>query len=96
MVRPRSALPNFTRASPLLALARVFILNDLFVSEAGRRKGVASTLLAAVEAYGLALGAVRITLNVAHDNHSAQQLYEARGWQQDDHYYMYHRYPQSS
>lgn len=76
-----------------VALARVFILNDLFVREAGRRKGVASALLAAVEAYGMALGAVRITLNVARDNQSAQALYEARGWQQDDHFYMYHRYP---
>ncbi len=76
-----------------VALARVFILNDLFVREAGRRRGVASALLTAVEAYSTALGAVRITLNVAQDNQSAQALYEARGWQQDGHFYMYHRYP---
>jgi ribosomal protein S18 acetylase RimI-like enzyme len=76
-----------------VALARVFTLNDLFVHESGRRKGVASALLAAIEAYVVALGAVRITLLVAKQNVSAQALYEARNWQQDEHFYMYHRYP---
>jgi len=77
------------------ALARVFILNDLFIHENGRRKGVASRLLAAVEGYAWAQGAARATLNVARDNPSAQALYEARGWSKDAQFFMYHRFPGS-
>jgi GNAT superfamily N-acetyltransferase len=77
------------------ALARVFILNDLFIHEKGRRKGVASQLLAAVEGYAWAHGAARVTLNVARDNPSAQALYEARGWSKDAQFFMYHRFPGS-
>lgn len=76
-----------------VSLARVFILNDLFVHEAARRKGVASALLAAVEAYAWSCGASRVTLNVARDNASGQALYEAEGWHQDRQYVMYHRFP---
>src|SRR5688572_21883490 len=47
-----------------VALSRVFVLNDLFVHESGRRKGVASRLLSALESYAWSLGSVRITLNV--------------------------------
>ncbi len=74
------------------ALTRVFILNDLFVADAGRRKGVASLLLAAVEAYAFALGACRLSLNVARNNPTAQALYEARGWSRDAEHHMYHRF----
>ena len=79
-----------------VSLTRVFILNDLFVAAAGRRKGVASRLLAAVESYAWSLGAARISLNVARDNVSAQQLYERQGWEQDGKYFMYHRFPAAS
>jgi GNAT superfamily N-acetyltransferase len=75
------------------ALARVFILNDLFVSAAGRRAGVASALLAAVEAYAWSFGACRVSLNVAQSNLPAQALYRARGWVQDDEFFMFHRFP---
>lgn len=80
--------PSYSSTS----LARVFILNDLFVSEAGRRKGVASSLLAAVEAYSWCHGAARVTLNVARDNAPGQALYEAQGWSQDAQFFMYHRF----
>lgn len=75
------------------ALARVFILNDLFVSEAGRRAGVATALLQAVEQYSWSFGASRISLNVAQSNVPAQGLYRARGWTQDDEFLMFHRFP---
>jgi GNAT superfamily N-acetyltransferase len=76
-----------------VSLERVFVLNDLFVHEFGRRKGVASELLAAVETYAWSLGAVRVTLNVARTNKSGQALYEAQGWSQDSQFFMYHRFP---
>jgi GNAT superfamily N-acetyltransferase len=81
--------PSFSSVS----LSRVFVLNDLFVHESGRRTGVASLLLSAVEAHAWALGASRVTLNVAKDNPTAQQLYEARGWRLDQQFNMYHRFP---
>ena len=76
-----------------VALKRVFVLNDLFVHESGRRKGVASKLLAAVEAYAWSLSAVRVTLNVAKTNVAGQELYESQGWSQDSQFFMYHRFP---
>lgn len=77
------------------ALARVFILNDLFVSESGRRRGVGSALLKAVEDYAWSLGACRVSLNVAQGNVHAQELYEAAQWVRDGEFFMYHRYPAS-
>ena len=57
-----------------VSLARVFLLNDLFVLESARRTGVASKLLAAIETHAWSLGAVRITLNVANDNQPGREL----------------------
>jgi GNAT superfamily N-acetyltransferase len=84
--------PSFSSVS----LSRVFVVNDLFVHESGRRKGVASSLLSAVESYAWSLGSARVTLNVARDNPSAQSLYEKQGWKQDDQFFMYHRFPANS
>ncbi|MBB5885109.1 GNAT family N-acetyltransferase [Xanthomonas sp. LMG 8992] len=63
--------------------ARVWILNDLYVAPAHRRHGVAQALLHAAERHAAADGAVRIVLETAQDNLSAQALYRACGWQQD-------------
>lgn len=76
-----------------VALKRVFVLNDLFVDPAARRRRVASELLRAVEAYAWAHDAARVTLSVARDNRVAQALYEARGWARDEQFDMYHRRP---
>jgi len=80
--------PSFSSVS----LSRVFVLNDLFVSPAFRRKGVASALLEASESYAWSLGASRITLNVARENFTAQELYKAKGWSLDEQFYMLHRF----
>lgn len=84
--------PSFSSVS----LSRVFILNDLFVDERGRRHGVASALLSALERHAWSLDAARVSLNVARDNVSAQQLYATTGWTQDEQYFMFHRFPPSS
>lgn len=83
--------PSFSSVS----LSRVFILNDLFVTEAGRRKGVAAALLSAIEAHAWQLDSSRVTLNVARGNVDAQKVYEARGWKQDEQFFMYHRFPET-
>lgn len=83
--------PSYSSTS----LSRVFILNDLYVREAVRRRSVASRLLSAVESYAWSFGASRVTLNVARTNVTAQQVYLARGWQQDEQFFMFHRFPAS-
>jgi GNAT superfamily N-acetyltransferase len=81
--------PSFSSTS----LARVFILNDLFVYQAHRRGGVATRLLDAATSYARALGAVRVTLNTDKGNTTAQATYEARGWRRDQEFYAYHFVP---
>ena len=78
-----------------VSLSRVFILNDLFVVEAVRGQRIASRLLSAVESYAWLFGATRVTLNVVRTNVSAQRIYTARGWRQDDQFFMFHRFPDS-
>lgn len=81
--------PSFSSVS----LARVFILNDLFVVPGLRRAGIGSALLGAAIAHARSLGAVRVTLNTDIGNTTAQAVYEARGWKRDSEYYAYHFAP---
>src|SRR5690606_21890501 len=54
------------------ALARIFILNDLFVAPGARRGGVGSKLLQASAEFARTHGAIRLNLSTALDNHAAQ------------------------
>ena len=83
--------PSFSSVS----LARVFILNDLFVAASHRRTGVGSELLRVAVEYARSLGAVRVTLNTDVQNAAAQATYEAAGWKRDRQYYAYHFSPQA-
>lgn len=66
-----------------LALAPIWILNDLYVSPEARRQGLAAQLLRAARDFGRQHGAAYLMLSTAHDNLRAQALYEAEGWQHD-------------
>lgn len=77
--------PSFSSVS----MARVFVLNDLFVTEQGRRQGVARALIAAATDFAKTVGAVRLSLSTAITNRPAQTLYSAMGWQQDDQFLYY-------
>jgi GNAT superfamily N-acetyltransferase len=68
----------------------VFVLNDLFVQEDHRRKGVASKLISAATEFARALGAVRLTLSTAIANTTAQSVYQSAGWKRDEQFYVYH------
>lgn len=81
--------PSFSSVS----LARVYILNDLFVAPAARRAGVGRALLDAAVEYGRTFGAVRLTLSTAVSNENAQALYQAAGWQRDQQFLVYHYLP---
>lgn len=78
--------PSFSSVSA----ARTFVLNDLFVREPFRRRGIASRLMAAAKEYATALGAVRISLTTEKTNVRAQALYRAAGWVADDKFFVYH------
>ena len=78
--------PSFSSA----ALARTFILNDLFVSVHDRRKGVGSLLLAAAIEFAKPLGAIRLSLSTATTNEIAQALYQCAGWKRDEQFLVYH------
>lgn len=78
--------PSFSSVS----LARVFVLNDLFVHEQARRKGVASKLMSAATEFANSLGAVRVSLSTAMTNQTAQALYQSAGWKRDEQFFVYH------
>lgn len=78
--------PSFSSVS----LARIFVLNDFFVYEHARRKGVASKLMTAAVDYANSLGAVRISLSTATTNEAARRLYQSTGWTRDEQFFVYH------
>ncbi len=85
---------GFTQLYPgfsSLDQARQWILEDLFVTPAARKRGHARALLAAAEALARATGAIRLTLATATTNHNAQRLYQSQGWVRDDAFYIYAR-----
>jgi GNAT superfamily N-acetyltransferase len=72
-------VPTFSSVSA----ARIFILNDLFVTPAARGSRASVALLEAAKAHARAAGARRLTLRTAHTNARAQRVYERNGWQLD-------------
>jgi ribosomal protein S18 acetylase RimI-like enzyme len=63
-----------------VALAPILILNDLFVADEYRQRGVGRRLLDEAAAYSARAGAVRLEIATHHANHRALRLYEARGF----------------
>ena len=88
----RAAAVGFTQLYPSFssgAMARIFVLNDLFVTPGARRRGTASALLQAAARYGQRFGAVRLVLSTEVTNTKAQALYESLGWKRDTAFYVY-------
>ncbi|HVW86611.1 MAG TPA: GNAT family N-acetyltransferase [Bryobacteraceae bacterium] len=71
--------PSFSSA----AMARIFILNDLFVAPEARGRGAGSALLRAAADYGKSAGAIRLMLSTELTNTTAQSVYESNGWERD-------------
>jgi ribosomal protein S18 acetylase RimI-like enzyme len=72
--------PTFSTVS----LSNIWLLNDLFVTESARGKGVASELMDVAESEAKQAGATRVFLRTANDNLPAQALYESRNWVKDE------------
>ena len=62
-----------------LAAARIAVMNDLFVSPAGRGGGYADALIEACVDQARARGAVSVEWQTAKDNHRAQAVYDRIG-----------------
>lgn len=63
-------------------IGRVYTLNDLYVTPAARRHGIARALLDAATGFARAAGALGLQLETGADNHAAQALYRRAGWSQ--------------
>jgi len=77
---------GFTQLYPSFssgALARIYVLNDLFVDPAARRLGAGEALLRAAEDYARRVGAIRLVLSTELTNKMAQTLYEKLGWKRN-------------
>jgi GNAT superfamily N-acetyltransferase len=76
--------PTFTT----VGLAPAWILNDLFVAEGHRGRGVGAALIRAAEGHARREpgpgGAAVMMLLTAHDNLPAQRLYARMGWVRDE------------
>lgn len=77
--------PSFSSVS----MKPIWILNDLFVVEDARRRGVGARLLRAARDHATKTGAVRLALSTAVTNTTAQALYERDGWRRDTAFYHY-------
>ena len=80
------ALIGFTQLYPSFssgALARIFVLNDIFVDPGARRSGAGAALLEAAADYGRRVGAIRLVLSTELTNLAAQALYEKLGWKRN-------------
>lgn len=78
---------GFTHLFPIFSSTRcqrLWLLNDLFVDPAARTHGAGRALLLAARAHAEATGACGLELATAHDNTTAQRLYESLGWVKDD------------
>ena len=79
--------PSFSSVS----MARICILNDLFVAPEARGRGTGAKLLQAAAEYGKSTGAVRLVLSTEVTNTAAQSVYERSGWTRDTRFCTYQR-----
>ena len=80
---------GFTQLYPSFSsvgMKKIWILNDLFVSNGHRQKGIAQSLINHVINYSKETGRGKIVLSTAYDNFNAQKLYEKLGFRRSDFY----------
>ena len=62
----------------------IWLLNDLFVAEAARRRGVARLLMDAARTLARSTGAAHLALSTVKDNAAARSLYLSLGYRLDE------------
>jgi ribosomal protein S18 acetylase RimI-like enzyme len=85
-------LVGFTQLYPSfssVSMKQVWILNDLYVEELYRRRGIANLLMNVAEEYAKKSGAIRVSLATQISNVTAQTLYEKRNYLKNEEFYHY-------
>ncbi|MGN6638608.1 MAG: GNAT family N-acetyltransferase [Mucilaginibacter sp.] len=75
---------GFTQLYPKYSSMRVsknWILNDLYVENTHRKKGIGEALIKTAMNFAKGTGATFVQLETAIDNYTAQRLYEAIGFE---------------
>ncbi|SFD51082.1 GNAT family N-acetyltransferase [Bacillus sp. UNCCL81] len=92
LVKEEDQFMGFTQLYPSfssVSMKKLWILNDLYVTETARKKGVAQLLLDAAKKFAIESKAKALDLQTAIDNKSAQSLYEKNGYQVDKEFLSY-------
>ena len=82
---------GFTQLFPIfssVSMQRTYILNDLYVTEQGRGKGIGEAILNTAKQFAIQEGSKGLTLETDIDN-PAQKLYERLGWIKDSEVFHY-------
>ncbi|MBC3875670.1 GNAT family N-acetyltransferase [Undibacterium flavidum] len=77
--------PSFSSVSA----RRLWILNDLFVSESARRGGVARALMNQARRFAMETGAKGLFLETGRDNFQGQALYESLGYRKNSEFFYF-------
>ncbi|MBO0960236.1 GNAT family N-acetyltransferase [Neobacillus sp. MM2021_6] len=77
--------PSFSSVS----MQRSWVLNDLYVKEIARGRGVGESLMKMAIDFAKETGAKGLFLETAEDNTTAQRLYEKIGFIRESHYFYY-------
>lgn len=72
-----------------IAMKQIWILNDLFVKSAFRKRGIAKSLMNFAVKHAQNTGGVRIILSTQVSNLPAQTLYESLGYSKNKDFYHY-------
>ncbi len=83
---------GFTQLYPIyssVGMKRAWLLNDLFVAEDARGKGIADTLLLTAQQFGAETNSRWLMLQTAIDNYAAQKVYERNGWKKEQAFFTY-------
>jgi len=77
--------PSFSSVS----MQRSWVLNDLYVKESARRRGIAEKLIKKAIGFAEETGAKGILLETGSENVNAQKLYEKIGFKRESSCYYY-------
>ncbi|SEN98724.1 Acetyltransferase (GNAT) family protein [Paenibacillus sophorae] len=83
---------GFTQLYPSFSsvtMQRLWILNDLYVTEKARESGAGALLMETAREFAKETGTKGLTLTTWTDNFTAQRLYEKQGYVRDDEFYSY-------
>lgn len=92
LARHQGKAIGFVQLYPSLSsvlMQRIWILNDLYVTPAGRRTGAGRRLMDQARHLAHDSGAIRLELTTEKTNTIAQALYESCGYVRDDVFYKY-------